>query len=384
MSERISVLLMIGSLAGGGSERQMIGIAKMLDRTKFRPVLFLIYASGELLKEVPADVPVYAYWQDQKPFRFNYPGRILRDQKRYLEKVLRKESIDVLYSRTYPMALVAGPVTKRLGVPHLPTIVVDPASMLRDSKERWMRLKLLLLKRAYHDSELVLTVSEGVREAAIAFYDLPPPHVRRMINSLDLERLDRLAEQPFDHFRPGRFHIVHAGRFVSQKGHRYLFEAIAELVRRGHRELSVHLYGEGPDQDSLQQLVAKLGLQDHVELNPYLVNVLPAIKNADLFCLPSLYEGMPNALLEAVALGIPVVSTDCPSGPREILNEGELGRLVPVADSVAMADAIAEVIENKQAAFEWAARAKKEIRARFDPAAVTPVLEQILESAVGS
>jgi glycosyltransferase involved in cell wall biosynthesis len=104
------------------------------------------------------------------------------------------------------------------------------------------------------------------------------------------------------------------------------------------------------------------------------------MKRCDLFCLPSLYEGMPVALLEAMACGVPVVATDCPSGPREVLAGGEFGRLVPVADPVALAEAMKAVVRDPEEAARAVAAARRRVEDEYSVASGMPRLERLLTS----
>ena len=113
---RTRVLLAVGSLHGGGSERQTVQILQHLDRSRFEPVLYLITRGGELLGDVPDDVPVYAF-HDRTPLpRLNWPGRIHRAEIRDLARVLREERIDVIYDRTWHMTLITAAAARRYPV----------------------------------------------------------------------------------------------------------------------------------------------------------------------------------------------------------------------------------------------------------------------------
>src|SRR5262249_24281289 len=126
------------------------------------------------------------------------------------------------------------------------------------------------------------------------------------------------------------FEIVTAGRLHAQKGYIHLLEAIAELVHhRVRRQIHLRILGTGPLEAALKADIARLKLTGHVTLAGYIANPLPYYRQADLFCLSSLYEGMPNALVEAMLCQVPVLATDCLSGPGEILAGGRYGLLVP-------------------------------------------------------
>ena len=119
---------------------------------------------------------------------------------------------------------------------------------------------------------------------------------------------------------------------------------------RGLRQLHLRILGTGPLETDLQSYIARQGLEQHVTLAGFRANPLPYFRQADLFCLSSLYEGMPNALVEAMLCRVPVLATDCPSGPREILQDGRYGRLVSPADTRALADAIEDAVLHPE---EW-------------------------------
>jgi glycosyltransferase involved in cell wall biosynthesis len=136
--------------------------------------------------------------------------------------------------------------------------------------------------------------------------------------------------------------VVAAGRLTPQKGFDVLLRAYRQVCDRMDAPPLVIL-GDGPDRGALTTLVEDLGLRDVVHLPGFRDDVQAHLAAARLFVLPSRYEGMGGlVLLEALAHGLPVVATDCPSGPREVLADGELGRLVPVEDSATLADAIVD------------------------------------------
>ena len=128
------------------------------------------------------------------------------------------------------------------------------------------------------------------------------------------------------------------GTLKEQKDHRTLIRAFARLSRDFNAKLTI--LGEGPLRAGLESLIAELGLQSRVSMPGFVVDPYPWLRSADLFVLSSQYEGFGNVIVEALECGVPVVSTDCPSGPAEILENGRYGRLVPVDDVVALATAM--------------------------------------------
>jgi len=370
-------------MGGGGSERQLSGILLHLNREQFEPVLYTVYREGELLDEVPEDVPVFSFGDELMVPRFNYPGRLFRMQASHLAGVIREQKIDAVYSRTYLMTLVASAAVKRAPVPWMTVEVADPKRALEDNVTRFLRIKKWMLRRAYLRADLVLGNSEGVRRAIIEYHDLPENRIGTLYNYIDLERLDHLAEETVP-LVPDRFHIVSAGRLQNQKGYIYLLQAAADLVnRRGRKELQAHILGQGPLENDLMTFIKENGLDGHVILEGYQPNACAWFRQCDLFCMPSLYEGMPNALLEAMACRVPVISTDCPSGPREILKDGEYGKLIPVADAKSLADAIEQGMEEADSWQERTAHVRQYVEEEFSPERRIGELEIMLKGILG-
>ena len=383
MSERLRVLFAIGEMSGGGSQRQLVGVLQRLDRNQFQPFLYLVSPGGELLPEVPADVQVVVFRDRWRQPWWSYPGQAHRACVRDLAAVLREQKIDVVYDRTYHMTLIAGPAARQAGVKRVSVIVTDPERDFAGNVERFRWIKGRLLRRAYQTADRVVAVSEGIRQAAIEYYGLQPDKVLTIYNLFDIERIDRLMAEPLPAdqvaSQAGRFEIVAAGRLHPQKGFLYLLEAIRELVQqRGREQVHLRILGTGPQEAELRGFIAQHQLQLHVTLVGFRQNPLPYFRQANLFCLSSLYEGMPNALVEAMLCRVPVLSTDCPSGPREILQAGQLSRLVSPANSRALADAIEDALLRPD---EWQSRvpaARAHIDQTFSPDAGIQRVEELL------
>jgi glycosyltransferase involved in cell wall biosynthesis len=353
MAKPIRVLFAIGEMSGGGSQRQLLEILRRLDRERFQPQLYVIAQEGELLAEVPTDVPLHVFARRCTLGLLVYPGQAHRARVADLAAVLAEQQIDVFYDRTYHMTLIAAGATRRRPTPRISVVVTDPRLDFETNRERFRFAKRLLLKRAYQTADQVVAVSEGVRKAAVDYYGLTPAKTLTLHNFFDIERIDALAAQPLPATETRRegewFEIVASGRLHPQKGFNNLLEAIAELVhRRMRKHVQLRILGTGPLESSLIDCATKLKITEHVTLAGYVANPLPYYKQADLFCLSSLYEGMPNALVEAMLCQVPVLATDCPSGPGEILAGGRYGRLVPPANSKALADAIDDAVLNPQ------------------------------------
>ncbi len=188
----------------------------------------------------------------------------------------------------------------------------------------------------------VICVSEGVRRGlqVVTQHGCANTHV--MLNPLPLDSVRRLADavSPLD--VP---YLVCVGRLNPQKDHRTLLNAYRRLRDRSEDAPELVIIGDGSLRDELAEYAAALGLSPHVRFTGHLANPYPWIAHARALVLSSVYEGLGMVLLEAMALGTPVVSTDCPSGPAELIGQDARGLLSPVGDGDALAQAIATVLE---------------------------------------
>ena len=228
------------------------------------------------------------------------------------------------------------------------------ARNLLDSKE-WSRRHLVaLLRRAYPEAEGIVAVSNGVADQIAATTGLPRDRITTIHNPVVTPALLARAAQPTEEpwLAPGEPPLVMgAGRLVRQKDFPTLIRAFA-LARARRPPLRLLIAG-GADsephtrarQAELMALASSLGVADAVRLPGHLRNPVALMARAALFVLSSRWEGFGNVLVEALACGTPVVSTDCPSGPAEILEGGRFGRLVPVGDAEALAEAILATLD---------------------------------------
>jgi glycosyltransferase involved in cell wall biosynthesis len=203
----------------------------------------------------------------------------------------------------------------------------------------WKRRRLATL---YRSADALIGISAGGSEALrrlLGGTGCPPIHT--LWNPVDLPAVRALAEEPVEHpwLQPGeRPVVVSVGRLVAAKDYATLLRAF-RLLRRG-LDCRLVIVGEGRQRERLTRLARKLGVAEDFDLPGFRANPFPFVARADLFVASSIFEGANNALMEALALGAPCVSTDCRSGPREVLEGGRYGRLVPVGDAAALAAAM--------------------------------------------
>jgi glycosyltransferase involved in cell wall biosynthesis len=210
-------------------------------------------------------------------------------------------------------------------------------------------LRYAPIRLLYPRIDHIIAVSAGVAADTASVARYPEARISVIRNPVITPDLLRDAAKPCAHPwlqqpRGARVPVVvGAGRLQRQKDFPTLIRAFALLRQR--RPCRLLVLGDGRGRAALAALIAQLGIGADVELAGYQQNLYPFLANADLFVLSSVWEGSPNVLTEAMALGTPVVATDCPSGPRELLADGRYGPLVPVGDATALADAMARTLD---------------------------------------
>lgn len=197
------------------------------------------------------------------------------------------------------------------------------------------------MRWTYRAADAVVAVSSGVADGLVTGLGVPAERVHVIYNPVITPRVLEGAKAMPEHSwfeGDGPPVIVAVGRLAEQKGFDVLLRAFT-AVRAG-RPCRLLVLGEGPLRDELSEAARKLGIESDVAFPGFVANPFGYMAHAELFVLSSRWEGLPNVLIQALAVGAPAVATDCPSGPREILDGGRFGRLVPVDDAPALAAAI--------------------------------------------
>jgi len=217
----------------------------------------------------------------------------------------------------------------------------------------------------------VVSVSEADRRFGVEHRLFPPGRTSTIPNGVEVNGRGSAAPAPFT--RPGPVRAVTVGRLVPQKGIPILLEAAARVLAE-QPEMEFTVFGDGPDRAALERQAARLGIDGSVRFAGTVPDVAGQLASFDLFVLPSLWEGMSIALLEAMAGARPVLAT-ATSGSAELVIDGETGRLVPPGDAGALADGILSLLADPVAAREMAARGQDRVRRNYG-------LSRMVESTV--
>lgn len=332
MASQRRIAIFVSNMHAGGTQRSMLNLASGIADRGFAVDLVLARAEGPFLNEIPNLVRVVDL--NARRVATSLPAVI---------RYLRQELPVAMLSALDYVNIVA------LWAKHLTggsqRIIVSERSTLsyaaRDSKSLRGRLMPLLTSRYYPWADGIVAVSQGVADDLSRETKVPRNRIQVIYNPVVTPEIQRKARSPLDHewFKQGQPPVVMAaGRLAAEKDFPTLIRAFA-LVRRS-RPCRLLILGDGDERESLEALVSRLGLQADVSLPGFVKNPYAFMARAALFVLTSKWEGLPGVLIEALYCGAPLVSTDCPSGPREILADGEFGQLVPVGDGARLAQAI--------------------------------------------
>jgi glycosyltransferase involved in cell wall biosynthesis len=346
------VAFFIPSLTVGGAQRVTISIANGLAERGYAVDLVLSYREGTFLERVSDCVTIVSLDTPRVPvvgIGASIPG---------LRSYLENRTPAVLFSAMTYASVVSIASGMALDVDTVFVPVEHDTFGIRPGLKE--RLTSYLAKYLYAFADHVVAVSEGVADSVIAGTTTNASDVSVLYNPVPVAEVRSESRASVDDswLRSDRFEVIlSVGRLESvQKDLPTLLEAF-ERLNRAREDTRLILAGTGPERQELLALATELGVEEVVSLPGYVENPYSYMQQASAFVLSSRREGLPTVLIEALACGCPVVSTDCPSGPREILAHGTYGALVPVGDERALADAILSTLEDPPDPAELSERA---------------------------
>jgi glycosyltransferase involved in cell wall biosynthesis len=367
-STRKRVLFLMPNLSGGGAERVIVTLLRHLDRSRFEPHLALVEATGPYLKEVPADVPLHDL--KAKRVRRAFTGMIRLSWK------LRPHAIHSTLCEMNMATVLLRPFLPP-GVRLLIREGISPSAHNVHARKHplvWKRLYRWLYPRA----DKIICVGDFVADDLADNFRVPRRKLVRIYNPVDIELGRKLASATGNPYEGNGPHLVAAGRLSNQKGFDILLEAMV-LVRNSLPHCVLTILGEGDLRSDLLAQRERLGLNEAVHLVGFQRNPYPYLKHADLFVLPSRFEGMPGVVIEALAVGTPVVASDCPGAVREILRDCPIARLVQPSDPKALAETIVAALNSTDRQLHPDERLEAYL-SRFEAKARVRDYEQIFEA----
>ena len=348
--ERREILFIIPSLIGGGAERVLINLLHLIEEhTDFRITLCSVVRKGVYIDAVPKGVELIFLYKSEligkiveKGVRDYGMRFLLRTRVRRLLKGHFDVGISFLDSVFSQILFYPDPIIdKKMAVIHSSYKSYSNKSQFIQGKYK------RILQERYANLDTIISVSNDVQrefiEAIGQFKDM-----RVIYNPINVDQIREKAKKPAEKTSNASIQLIAIGSLIPVKNHMRLLRAV-ELLAKDGIDFNLRILGEGSLRQTLQAFIAERQLHEYVELEGYVENPYPILKSADIFVLSSLAEGLPTVIGEAMVLGVPVVSTNCP-GSREILDHGGFGILTE-QDDYALYEGIKKLLNEEDRAY---------------------------------
>lgn len=333
------ILFVGSSLGSGGAEKILIYLINNLDPGKYDMRLVLLQRTMDYVKELEHPIRIDYF---DKTSRLSFIKIILQ-----LRRLLREYRPDAVISLLNFINIVAV-LSKLLSGIKTRTIICEHLHLLNYYRSFWGRIKKVLAAFIFGKADDIVVVAADMKAHMEKEFGLPPAKVKVIYNPIPLEKILEKSREEVDHpfFRAKQLQvIITAGRLVRQKRYDRLIRAFAQAKAK-EPNLRLLILGRGELEQELKSLAAELRVRDDIDFLGFKENPYAWIAKARAFALSSEREGFPNVLIEAMVCGVPVISTDCLSGPREIIETSHSGLLVPEEDLHQLAEALADIVRD--------------------------------------
>ena len=341
----MEILFYTSSLGGGGAEKHVQRIANAIQEIGHQVTVAIARSGGSYEQDLSQEIERIVLsegWLNSSTWRLMRSVRPLR-------KYISEHRPDVVCSVMDHVNVRLLRALSGLEDPPPAVISVQNNPERRFGEKAGWRNRLLhwRMQRSYGNANQVVALSQGVARQ-LDEMNLADSDRLTVIHNAGLDdEIYETKEFPInERVVPGEPLVIACGSLTEQKGYPYLLDAFHRV--RGKREAKLWILGEGEQREYIESEISALGLEEDVELLGFRDNPFKFMAAADVFVLSSLWEGFGNVVVEAMACGTPVVSTDCPYGPGEIITHGETGLLVSPADSKALAEALLRVLDDRE------------------------------------
>jgi glycosyltransferase involved in cell wall biosynthesis len=329
----MKIYFLIPSLEKGGIERSLSRISKGLIDNGWEVIMLTSEVSEEgksYFENSVKFITVKTLFKKQNSIIFQLLKNIILFFK--FKEIINKNNVDlVLAAKNLPMAVLLKKYSKSEFKLFLRE-AVHPFTAAKNQRSYINRKFIIFLKKKlYPYADKIIAISEGVKKSLIDQLKMQPNKIDVIYNPAGDERIIELSKEKVEkNYFSNNFNIINIGRLTKQKDHITLLKAMKIVLKKVQCNLII--IGEGSERDNIYKFIQDNNLESNVDLIGYKSNPWKYLSRSDLFVLSSIWEGFGNVIVESMMLGVPVISSDCNSGPSEILGEGKYGDLFEIRD----------------------------------------------------
>lgn len=363
MEKKMNILFVSGNLCDGGAQRVIAVVSSALAE-KGHDVSMLLYSRNEKEYPLSSKVKVLSIGNSYEEYSKQSEIKRLKFIRRTLKEIKPDAAIGFLEGG-YGLFLASfGMKVKKVASARIdPRVLLEQKGMRATINRMWFR-----------SADAVVLQTQGQKDHVT---NIPWKNKTVIANPVSEVALQCIEH---DYDRPCR-KIVMAGRLDEQKNYPMVLKAM-ERIHADYPEVTLDIFGKGAQEQALQEMITAKGLDNVVSLKGWTQNTVEEYQNSDIYVLSSDFEGMPNALMEAMAVGLPCISTDCPTGPSDLIIDGDNGYLIPVDDDIMLATRLTDLLESTEKRREMGQKAHLTLKEKFNAEVITQQWEQLLVKLV--
>jgi len=368
---KTKLMLVLPSMAGGGAEKVALLLLSSFDKEKYDIFLVLFKKEGEYLAQVPEHINIISLHKKTKFDVFALIWRLRNTFKR-----IKPDAILSFLTYTNAVSIISAFLSG-----YLEKIIISQRNYHKLEEDS--KIKKFIYPFLYRMAKKIIVISKGLKDSLVTDWKVSADRICVIYNPVDLAKVILLKEENIEHpcfnkIQEGRI-IINIGRLEKQKNQELLLMAFKNVLEKADAFLII--LGKGSLRERLEKKAEELGIESRVYFVGFQNNPFTWLRRSDIFVLSSDFEGFGNVIIEAMACGVPVVSTDCPYGPGEIITHLENGLLVKPRDYEGLAEAITFVLSNPEVASRLRSNALQTVK-QYDINRIGMQYEEVLKEVM--